>query len=103
VTPEFADRVEGEASGSGARILAELFAAHPFMTDGTYSLWDPLAAALAAGYPVGSFTAAHVDVEEAEGPAYGFTRPVDGAANVEYLSTVDAALAENTLLEVLNL
>jgi pyrimidine-specific ribonucleoside hydrolase len=103
VTPEFADRVQGEAAGSGARVLAELFAAHPFMTDGTYSLWDPLAAALAAGYPVGSFTAAHVDVEEAEGPAYGFTRPVDGAANVEYLSTVDAALAENTLLEVLNL
>ena len=71
VTQEFAQRVAEDATGPGALVLAELFAAHPFMTDGTYFLWDPLAAAVAAGYPLGSFSAARVDVEEAEGPEVG--------------------------------
>ncbi len=102
VTPEYARRVLADATGPGALVLAELFAAHPFMTDGTYYLWDPLAAALAAGYPLGSFSAGRVDVEEAEGPEVGFTRPVDGTPNVEYLSAADLAATEDTLLETLN-
>ena len=72
------------------------------MSGGSYFLWDPLAAALAAGYPLGTFSAARVDVEEAEGPEVGFTRPVEGTSNVEYLSAADAAAAEDTLLETLN-
>ena len=102
VTPEYARRVRQEATGPGALVLVELFDALPFMTDGSYFLWDPLAAALAAGDPLGSFTAARVDVEEAEGPEVGFTRPVEGTPNVEYLSSVDAAAAEDALLETLN-
>ena len=102
VTVEFAKRVQEEATGPGALVLAELFAGHPFMTDGTYFLWDPLAAALAAGYPLGSFSAARVDVEETEGPEVGFTRPVDGTPNVEYLSDADRAAAEAALLEALD-
>jgi inosine-uridine nucleoside N-ribohydrolase len=102
VTTAFADRVRPQATGPGALVLAELFAERPFMTDGTYFLWDPLAAAMAAGYPLGSFSAARVDVEETEGPEVGFTRPVDGTPNVEYLSTADGAAAEDTLLETLN-
>ncbi len=102
VTKEFATRVQQDATGPGALVLAELFAGHPFMTDGTYFLWDPLAAAMAAGYPLGSFTAARVDVEETEGPEFGFTRPVDGTPNVEYLSSADPAAAEDTLLETMN-
>lgn len=102
VTPEFAQRVADDATGPGALVLAELFAASPFMTDGTYFLWDPLAAALAAGHPLGSFSAARVEVEEAEGPESGFTRPVEGPPNLEYLSTVDASAAEDALLETLN-
>lgn len=102
VTPEYAQRVRGEATGPGALVLVELFDALPFMTDGTYFLWDPLAAAIAAGFPLGSFTAARVDVEEAEGPEIGFTRPVEGDSNVEYLSSADATAAETTLLETLN-
>ena len=102
VTSEYADRVQAEATGPGAMVLAELFAGHPFMTDGTYFLWDPLAAALAAGHPLGSFSAARVEVEEDEGPEVGFTRPVEGTPNVEYLSAADRAAAEDTLLETLN-
>jgi pyrimidine-specific ribonucleoside hydrolase len=102
VTPEYAERVRREATGAGALVLAELFAGHPFMTDGTYFLWDPLAAAMAADYPLGSFSAARVDVEEAEGPEVGFTRPVEGTPNVEYLSSADRAAVEDTLLETLN-
>jgi pyrimidine-specific ribonucleoside hydrolase len=102
VTPEYAERVRREATGAGALVLAELFAGHPFMTDGTYYLWDPLAAAMAADYPLGSFSAARVDVEEAEGPEVGFTRPVEGTPNVEYLSAADRAAAEEALLETLN-
>lgn len=98
VTKAFAERVQAEATSPGAMVLAELFAANPFMTDGTYYLWDPLAAALAAGYPLGSFSAARADVEEAEGPEVGFTRPVDGTPNVEYLSTADRVAAEDALL-----
>jgi pyrimidine-specific ribonucleoside hydrolase len=102
LTKEFAQRVQQDGTGPGARVLAELFATHPFMTDGTYFLWDPLAAALAAGYPLGSFRAARVDVEEAEGVEAGFTRPVDGTSNVEYLASADRAAAEDLLLETLN-
>jgi inosine-uridine nucleoside N-ribohydrolase len=102
VTQDYAERVQAEATGRGALVLAELFAEYPFMTDGSYFLWDPLAAALAAGYPLGTFSAARVDVEEAEGNEVGFTRPVEGAPNVEYLSAADGAAAEDTLLETLN-
>ena len=102
VTPEYAQRVADDATGPGALLLAELFAASPFMTDGTYFLWDPLAAALAVGHPLGSFSAARVDVEEAEGPEVGFTRPVEGPPNVEYLSAADLAAVEDVLLETLN-
>jgi pyrimidine-specific ribonucleoside hydrolase len=102
VTPEFADRVQQDATGPGAMVLAELFAGHPFMTDGTYFLWDPLAALVAAGHPIGSFSPARVDVEEAEGPEVGFTRPVEGTPNVEYLSSADRAAAEDALLATLN-
>jgi pyrimidine-specific ribonucleoside hydrolase len=102
VTREFAQRVQEDAIGPGALVLAELFAGHPFMTDGTYFLWDPLAALMAAGYPIGSFTAARVDVEEAEGLEVGFTRPVAGTPNVEYLSSADRAAAEDTLIATLN-
>lgn len=102
VTPAFADRVQQDATGPGAMVLAELFAGHPFMTDGTYFLWDPLAALLVAGHPIGSFSAARVDVEEVEGPEVGFTRPVEGTPNVEYLSSADRAAAEDILLATLN-
>jgi pyrimidine-specific ribonucleoside hydrolase len=102
VTTAYADRVREEATGPGALVLAELFDTHSFMTDDSYYLWDPLAAALAAGRPLGSFSPARVDVEEAEGPEAGFTRPIDGDPNVEYLSSADAAAAEDTLLDTLN-
>ncbi|HET9851227.1 MAG TPA: hypothetical protein VFP56_01820 [Candidatus Limnocylindrales bacterium] len=72
------------------------------MTDGSYFLWDPLAAELAAGYPVGSFNPAAVVVEESEGPESGFTRPTPDAPNLELLATVDRHAAERTLLDVLN-
>lgn len=102
VTQDFAERVQAEAAGPGALLLAELFAGHPFMTDGTYFLWDPLAAALAAGYPLGAFSTARVIIEEAEGPEVGFTRPVEGTPNVEYLGSADRAAAEDALLQTLN-
>ena len=102
VTTEFARRVQDEATGEGAKVLAELFATHPFMTDGTYFLWDPLAAEMAADYPVGEFSEARVEVEQTEGPESGFTRPVDGEPNAWYLSTAGQATAGNTLLDVLN-
>jgi pyrimidine-specific ribonucleoside hydrolase len=103
VAPAFAERVRREATGPGAKVLAELFEGHPFMTDGTYFLWDPLAAAMAAGYPLGSFSPARVEVEQAEGPEVGFTRPVEGAPNIEYLSAADQSAAEETLIDTLNL
>jgi hypothetical protein len=43
-----------------------------------------------------------VVVEEGDGPEAGFTRPVDGEPNVEYLGEADRAAAEDLLLEVLN-
>jgi inosine-uridine nucleoside N-ribohydrolase len=102
VTREYVERVRREATGPGGQVLAELFAGHPFMTEGAYFLWDPLAAAMAAGYPLGSFSAARVEVEKAEGPEVGFTRPVEGPPNVEYLNSADRAAVEDTLLGTLN-
>ena len=102
LTPEFAQRVRNDATGPGGLVLAELFDARPFMTDGTYYLWDPLAAAMAAGHPLGSFSPARVDVEEVEGSEVGFTRPVEGTPNIEYLSTVDPAAAEDVFVGALD-
>lgn len=43
-----------------------------------------------------------VDVEEDEGPEVGFTRPVEGIPNVEYLSAADRAAAEEVLFQTLD-
>lgn len=102
LTRAFAARAMERTDSPAARLVAELFEANPFMTDGASFLWDPLAAELAAGYPVGAFTPAAIDIEEAEGPEAGFTRPTSGEPNIEYVTTVDPAAAEGTLLGVLN-
>lgn len=102
ITPEFARRAMEGAGTPARKVLAELFAANPFMTDGSFFLWDALAAQVAAGYPVGSFSPARIVVEEAEGPESGFTRPVDGAPNIQYLGTADADVAHATLLGILD-
>ena len=102
VTRDFAQRVMAAAGTAASKVLADLFDANPFMTEGSYFLWDPLAAELAAGYPVGSFSPAAIAVEEAEGPESGFTRPISGEPNIQYLSSVDPAVAEATLLLVLS-
>ncbi|HET9851223.1 MAG TPA: nucleoside hydrolase [Candidatus Limnocylindrales bacterium] len=102
LTPAFAARAMERTDSPAATLVAELFAANPFMTDGASFLWDPLAAELAAGYPVGAFAAAAIDIEVAEGPESGFTRPTSGEPNIEYVTTVDRAAAEDTLLGVLN-
>jgi pyrimidine-specific ribonucleoside hydrolase len=101
VTTEFATRAMEPTGSAAGTVLAELFAANPFMTEGSYFLWDPLAAELAAGYPVGSFSPATIVVEEADGPESGFTRPTSGTPNIQYLSAVDPAAAEDALLRVL--
>lgn len=102
VTADFASRAMADPATPASSVLAELFAANPFMTGGGYFLWDPLAAQLAAGYPVGEFSPAAIVVEEAEGSESGFTRPTDGSPNIRYLTTVDPKAAEDTLLGVLN-
>ena len=102
VTRAFAARIQSAATGKGAKVLADLFAANPFMAGGAYYLWDPLAAELAAGYPVGTFAGVAIDVEQSEGPESGFTRPTTGTSNAGYLSVVDPSTAEDTLLAVLN-
>jgi pyrimidine-specific ribonucleoside hydrolase len=102
VTPEFAQRAREAARQSAGDVLVRLFDANPFMAAGSYFLWDPLAAELAAGYPVGTFTAATITVEEAEGAESGFTRPTTGEPNIGFLSSADPGAAEDTLLAVLN-
>ena len=101
ITTDFAQRAMASAGSPAHKVLADLFAANPFMTDGSFYLWDALAAQVAAGYPVGSFSPARIVVEEAEGPESGFTRPVEGEPNIQFLSTADAPAAHDTLLQVL--
>jgi len=102
LTTAFAARVMEPGANAARGVVAELFTANPFMVDGSFYLWDSLAAELAAGYTIGSFSPATIRVEEVEGPESGFTRPVEGAANVRYLATVDPTAAEDTLLAILN-
>jgi inosine-uridine nucleoside N-ribohydrolase len=102
VTTEYARRVIQTGSQPGSSVAAQLFNANSFMSDGTYFLWDPLAAEMAAGHPVGTAQAATVTVEEGEGPESGFTRPMTGDPNCQYLAMADATTVENTLLAVLD-
>ena len=102
VTPAFAERVE-QAAGSSAPldVLAELFAENDYMTSGGYYLWDPLAAILAAGAEIGTFTDVHLTVDTSEGPTSGATRRGPGEPNAANLTGVDATAAEEILLSVL--
>ena len=102
VTVAFARRAIQSASQPASSVLAQLLDANPFMADGSYFLWDPLAAEVAAGYPVGTVEAATITVEETDGPESGYTRPSSGDPNVRYLRTADATAAENTLLAILD-
>lgn len=102
VTVAFAQRAMQTGSRPASSVLAQLLNANPFMADGSYFLWDPLAAEVAAGYPVEIVEAATITVEEAEGPESGFTRPTSGDPNIQYLRTVDPTAAEDTLLQVLD-
>lgn len=102
VTPEFVRRAIDGATTTAAGVLADLLIENPFMADGSYFLWDPLAAELAAGYQVGMYSPAAIKVEETEGAESGFTRPTDGDPNIQFLSSADQAAAESTLLTILN-
>jgi pyrimidine-specific ribonucleoside hydrolase len=103
VTTAFVARARAAAtSAPAAGVLAELFAENSYMTDGGYYLWDPLAAVVAAGYEVGTFTEARLTVDTGEGPTSGAIRARDGAPNASYLSAADAATAEDDLLSVLS-
>ena len=102
VTPAFVAQVI-EASGSAAPldVLAELFSKNDYMTAGGYYLWDPLAAILAAGHEIGTFTNAHLTIDTTEGDTSGATRRGSGDPNAGYLTDVDATAAEQILLDVL--
>jgi pyrimidine-specific ribonucleoside hydrolase len=103
VTTALADRaMHPPTETPAARVVADLFFANQFMRLGDYYLWDPLAALVAAGYPVGNLTPAAIDVIEDEGPASGATRPIDGEPNIRFLTNVDGATALDTLLRVLS-
>ena len=102
ITRDFASRAMERADTPGRKLLTELFTANPYMTDGSFFLWDALAAELAAGHGVGVFSPAYIVVEEAEGPESGFTRPVDGEPNIQFLATADADAAHATLLGILS-
>jgi len=101
VTTAYGARVLAAEGGPALRLVQELFRANPFMIEGSFYLWDPLAAQVAAGYAVGTFSPAAIKVEETEGPESGFTRPASGSPNIQYLSTADPTTAEDTLLRVL--
>lgn len=45
LTPEIAGSLAGDHPAAGASIVNELLVRNPFLLDGTFSLWDPLAAA----------------------------------------------------------
>ena len=102
VTTAFAGRLVEPSDSAARKLVAELFTVNPWMGDGSFFLWDPLAAQMAAGYPIGSYTPAAIVVEEAEGQESGFTRPTSGTPNIQYLSTADPEVAESTLLSVLS-
>ena len=102
VTTDYAHSLEQAATTPAGTLVAELLAANPFMTDGSYYLWDPLAAEAAAGYPIGTFTPARVYIEEVMQFSVGTMKTEGGAPNIDYLSTADPSAAERTLLETLN-
>jgi pyrimidine-specific ribonucleoside hydrolase len=103
VTTDVADRaMHPPAETRAARLVADLFTANQFMRLGEYYLWDPLAAIVAAGYPVGSRAPATITVIEEEGTASGATRPSDGPPNIMFLADVDGPAALDLLLRVLN-
>jgi len=102
ITPTFAQQVEDQAHAPGLRVLADLFARNPYMTDGSYYLWDASAAISAAGYPIGEYTPVRIHVDEAEGPTSGATQPMDGMPNASYLSSAEVAAVEALMLGLLN-
>jgi inosine-uridine nucleoside N-ribohydrolase len=102
VTPTFVAQVlEAAGSAPPLDVLAELFDKNDYMTGGDYYLWDPLAAILATGHEIGTFTDAHLTVDTTEGDTSGATRRGPGEPNAGYLTDVEATAAERILLDVL--
>jgi pyrimidine-specific ribonucleoside hydrolase len=83
-------------------LAGELAAANPFMSSGDYYLWDPLAAMVAAGYPVGTFSSVLLSVDVDEGPTSGATVREVGKPNAEYLDQVDTPVVESIFVGVLS-
>jgi inosine-uridine nucleoside N-ribohydrolase len=83
-------------------LAGELAAANPFMSSGDYYLWDPLAAMVAAGYPVGTFSSVVLSVDVDEGPTSGATVREVGKPNAEYLDQVDTPVVESIFVGVLS-
>jgi len=102
LTAGFAERVAGlRDRAPGIGVLGELLSKNEYMRSGSYYLWDPLAAVLAAGYEVGTFSPAALSIDTDEGPTSGATRAGAGEPNAAYLTKVDATAAEDVLLGVL--
>jgi pyrimidine-specific ribonucleoside hydrolase len=102
LTADFAQRVQSEATAPPLTVLADLLRMNAYMSSGGYYLWDVVAALAAAGYEMGSFTDAAIDVDVAEGPASGATRRSEGAPNARFLSDVDASVIEDIIVGVMN-
>jgi inosine-uridine nucleoside N-ribohydrolase len=102
ITPTFVQQVDDQARAAGLEVLAELFERNSYMTEGSYYLWDATAAISAAGYAIGEYTPARLQVDTGEGPTSGATQLVDGEPNARYLSSAQARVVEGLMLRVLN-
>ena len=102
LTTAFADRVLDVATAPPLEVLAELLRKNDYMRSGSYYLWDPIAAIVAAGFPVAEFSDANLTVDVSEGVTSGATRLQDGRSNAAYMTGADAAAIERLLISVMN-
>ncbi len=103
VTGAFYDRLRLARHTPEAQFVFDLFTQQAYIVEsGTYSFWDPLAAAILIDEDLATFETRGLAVVVEEGPESGRLVPDEGGPRVRYAVSADAARFEPHLLETLN-
>ncbi len=103
VTMDFLDKLEASKKSEAAKFVATaLTGSIDFIKSGTYSFWDPLAAAVMADPKLVTHTERSVTVVDVPGPDYGRTKPVGNGPRIDVVTKPDGKTFIQRLIDTWN-
>ncbi len=102
ITPAFYDYLEANHAAPAANLVYELFKENPYLSQGGFYFWDPLAAVLMTDESLASFRGMNLRVVETEGPESGRTVVSEEGSRARVATEVDNVRFEQIFLNILN-